>query len=176
MGKKDNKKGKSTVKLNQKKYLILGVAVIFFSGLIFSLYDIAILNQTPKPQDEENSTILIYHTPTCNCCKGYIEYLKQKGYDVKSVLVSDPEIIEIKSKNNIPYSLWSCHTFIYKGYVFEGHLPLESIEDFLNNPSGKGLALPGMPPGSPGMGGIKTQPFEVLVIKDNLQYDTFGSY
>ncbi len=176
MEKESIKKSKNIAKLNQRKYLISSIAIIFFSGLIFSLYNSTLLNQTSELLDEENNTILIYHTPTCNCCNGYIEYLKQNGYDVNSILVSDPEIIKIKSKNNIPYSLWSCHTFIYKRYVFEGHLPLESIEDFLENPTGMGLALPGMPPGSPGMGGVKTQPFNVLVIKDNLQYDVFGSY
>lgn len=110
----------------------------------------------------------LYKDPNCGCCEEYGKYLRANGYDVEVIPTRDPAAI--KKEYNVPNHLHGCHTTIINGYVFEGHIPAEAINRFLQErPSAKGLSVPGMPPGSPGMGGRKKGPLKVFYVEEEKQ-------
>jgi hypothetical protein len=107
----------------------------------------------------------VYKSPTCGCCKEYVGYLRQHGYQVTAIDVEDTSAV--KKRHGVPGHLESCHTTVIDGHVVEGHVPVGAIRKMLAaKPRVKGIALPGMPQGSPGMSGNKTEPFVVYEIKD----------
>ena len=100
--------------------------------------------------------------------------MQAAGWSVRAA--DDPDIAQLKARHGVPKSAWSCHTTIVAGYVIEGHVPMEAIEDLLSRrPAIDGIALPGMPAGSPGMPGIKAGPFEVLAV-DSGSTSLFARY
>lgn len=113
----------------------------------------------------EPQTVQVYKSPDCGCCNGWIDHLRENGFTVTATNVKD--VTPIKAENGVPRGLASCHTAIVGGYVVEGHVPAEDIRRLLSEkPAVSGLAVPGMPIGSPGMEGPKPERYEVL---------TFGS-
>lgn len=116
-------------------------------------------------QSDSNQVIEIemYKSPTCECCGEYAKYLSAKGFTVKVQEVSDPTVI--KRRLGVPEDMWSCHTLKVGRYYVEGHVPVEGIQKLLKEqPSIDGIALPGMPEGSPGMTGVKRGPFIIYSI------------
>jgi hypothetical protein len=110
-------------------------------------------------------TITTYRSPTWECCSEYAGYLHDEGFQVETVMVDD--MTDIKDDLGVPQHMRSCHTSMVGGYFVEGHVPLEAIRKLLDErPAIDGLALPGMPPGSPGMGGAKSEPFVIYSIVD----------
>lgn len=109
--------------------------------------------------------LTVYKSPTCGCCRLWLTHAQSVlgGYDIKSHDVDD--LSEIKARLGIPASLESCHTAISGPYVFEGHVPADLIKRFLKErPKALGLAVPGMPVGSPGMEmGSRKEPYDVLL-------------
>jgi hypothetical protein len=105
----------------------------------------------------------LYKTPECGCCEGYADYLRAAGFTV-SVKATN-ELSEISRKAGIPSELQGCHTTLLGEYVVEGHVPAEAIRKLLaERPIIKGIVLPGMPEGSPGMSGTKAAPFTIYAI------------
>jgi len=109
--------------------------------------------------------LTVYKSPTCGCCKGWVTHAREvlTGYDIKVLDVDD--LAEVKARAGVPDSLQSCHTVLTGPYVFEGHVPADLIKRFLaERPKALGLAVPGMPLGSPGMemGGRKER-YDVLL-------------
>ncbi|MBW8807994.1 MAG: DUF411 domain-containing protein [Lysobacter sp.] len=94
--------------------------------------------------------VLVHKSPTCGCCGLWVEHLRQAGFPVE---VRDQENIHpIKERLGIPFGKGSCHTAQVDGYVIEGHVPVQDIKRLLaERPQARGLVLPGMPAGSPGM-------------------------
>ena len=89
-------------------------------------------------------------------------HLRKKGFKIETRNISNRELIDVKIKNKVPEKLYSCHTAIIQGYVIEGHVPADLILRLLKEkPKVLGLAVPGMPSGSPGMDGPPV-PYEVL--------------
>ena len=118
--------------------------------------------------------IEVFKSPACSCCHEWEAYLRGLGYTVKSVPTDD--MAAVKAQYGLPQDTWSCHTAVIAGYAVEGHVPVEAIEDLLaERPAIDGIALPAMPPGSPGMPGAKEGPFEVLAVTDGAA-SPFGSY
>lgn len=92
-----------------------------------------------------------------------MEYLQDNGFKVNVVKTDAPE--DIKDKMGVPENLRSCHTTVIGEYYIEGHVPVEAIRKLLaERPAVKGIALPGMPAGSPGMGGAKSGPFVIYAV------------
>ena len=118
-----------------------------------------------------------YQGPACGCCEAYTPYLEsalESPLDGGLDVVTTEDLDEYKIAAGVPRSLWSCHTVVLDGYVFEGHLPVEPIEAFLDEaPDSLGIALPDMPAGSPGMGGEKTETWTVFEFFDD---GSFASY
>lgn len=104
-------------------------------------------------------TIQVYKSPTCGCCTKWVEHLEAAGLEVEATNVDD--LNRIKEKHEIPRHLRSCHTALVGDYIIEGHVPASDIKRLLEQqPDVRGLAVPGMPRGVPGMAG--TGGFEVL--------------
>lgn len=109
---------------------------------------------------QELPTVLVYKSPTCGCCNGWIEHLEAAGFAVEARDTRD--LMTVKRDAGVPVQLSSCHTALVDGYVVEGHVPAEHVKSLLANDSElAGIAVPGMPTGSPGMEGPDPQPYEV---------------
>ena len=109
--------------------------------------------------------ITVYKTPTCGCCAKWVEHLKASGF---APTVHDmPSVDEVKNKAGVPADLRTCHTAMVNGYVIEGHVPADVIRKLLKeHPDVAGLAVPGMPMGSPGMDqGGATASYDVIAFK-----------
>lgn len=117
---------------------------------------------------------VIYKSPLCGCCSNYAVYLKSNGFDVEVKEVSDEELEKLKTDLEISHDLMSCHTTLIDNYFVEGHIPLETIEKLLTEkPKIKGIALPGMPSGSPGMGGVKLETWKIYQIEEDKKNEVF---
>jgi len=111
--------------------------------------------------DRALPTVLVYKTPTCECCNGWVAHLKAAGFTVDARNVTD--IMSVKRDAGVPVAMSSCHTALIDGYVVEGHVPAEQIKRLsAERPDITGIAVPGMPIGSPGMEGHSPQPYQVL--------------
>lgn len=110
--------------------------------------------------------ITVYKSPSCNCCGLWVEHLESHGFNVD--VVAKANVMPIKKKLGVPAGMGSCHTAIVDGYVIEGHVPAQDIQRLLKErPTGSGLAVPGMPVGSPGMEmGDRHDPYHVYLFSD----------
>ena len=105
--------------------------------------------------------ITVYKDPGCGCCKAWITHLEQHGFTVTAHDVRTMN--EVKANLGVPSALHSCHTATVGAYVVEGHVPADLIHRLLRErPKVAGLAVPGMPMGSPGMEGARKDPYDVL--------------
>lgn len=105
--------------------------------------------------------VLVYKTPTCGCCNGWIEHLRAAGFTVDARNTTD--LMTVKMDAGVPTPMMSCHTSLVDGYVIEGHVPAEQLKRLLaERPDLAGIAVPGMPAGSPGMESRNPQPYQVL--------------
>jgi hypothetical protein len=106
--------------------------------------------QAAAPEKGPPVRMVVYKTPSCGCCKSWVEHVQQAGFDVE---VHDmPDVSSVKTEHGLPQHLASCHTAIVDGYVIEGHVPADVIRRLLaERPQVAGIAVPGMPSGSPGM-------------------------
>lgn len=107
--------------------------------------------------------ILVHKSPWCGCCAAWVEHLEENGFDV--TVREHENMTPIKVEAGVPDELYSCHTAHIEGYVIEGHVPAADIARLLaERPDAQGLAVPGMPAGSPGMEvpGF-SQPYDVIL-------------
>ena len=131
--------------------------------LIMAVLPIGLFAGVSAQRQQPTVTIEVYKSPTCGCCSAWVSHLRDNGLTVR---VTDTEKVdEIKTSHGIPRQAQSCHTAVVSGYVVEGHVPAADIQRLLKERPGiAGIAVPGMPVGSPGMEvqGVKPQPFHVL--------------
>ncbi len=117
----------------------------------------------------------VYKTASCGCCTAWVDHLKSNGFKVHAHNVEDPGAI--RAKFGIGEQYGSCHTGVVKGYAIEGHVPAQSIKKLLKEkPKANGLAVPGMPMGSPGMEGHRKDAYDVLLIGKDGKASTFSSH
>lgn len=110
--------------------------------------------------EESAKTATLYKDPQCGCCESYADYLRANGFAITVKPTYDLTLI--KRQHGVPEKLDGCHTMLIDGYVVEGHVPVATLNKLLTErPEIKGISLPGMPLGSPGMGGAKTEPFTI---------------
>lgn len=108
----------------------------------------------------EKPAATLYKNPQCSCCEEYAKYLRQNGYDVKVVATHDLSLI--RKQHGVPEKIEGCHATLIDKYVVEGHVPAKTLDKLLTEqPDIKGISLPGMPQGAPGMTGRKTGPFTI---------------
>jgi hypothetical protein len=126
----------------------------------------------PRPKVE------VWKDPSCGCCKDWVDHLEKSGFDV---MVNDSGNDQARQRLGIPQRLGSCHTASVGGYALEGHVPAREIKRLLAaKPKALGLAVPGMPVGSPGMDGAiykgRKDPFEVLLVAKDGTSTVYQSY
>src|SRR5262245_26187233 len=110
----------------------------------------------------EAQEITVHKDPNCGCCSGWVRHLQQAGFAVKAI--DTAELDAIKTRLGVPADLAACHTAQVAGYVVEGHVPALAIERLLaEKPDAAGLAVPGMPIGSPGMEGANPEQYDVVL-------------
>ena len=110
---------------------------------------------------QASTEVLVYKSPACGCCTLWAEHMEENGFTVETREVTD--LTDMKRTSGVPQDLFSCHTAIVDGYVIEGHVPADLIRKLLEErPEVLGLAVPGMPRGSPGMEGARKDPYQVL--------------
>ncbi len=106
----------------------------------------------------------VYKSPYCGCCEKWVEHLQQAGFAVRTHDVND--VPAARQRLGMPERLGSCHTAKVAGYVVEGHVPAADIQRLLKEkPKAIGLAVPSMPPGSPGMESPKPVPYNTLLVQ-----------
>ena len=119
-----------------------------------------LVSGAPAPALAAGPEAVLYKDPACGCCANYARHLRLSGLRVEVVETDD--VYALKSTYGVPEDLYSCHTMLIGGYVVEGHVPVAALARLLSErPDLAGIALPGMPAGSPGMPGPKTERFTV---------------
>ena len=132
----------------------------------------------PAVMAAETLSIEVWKSPTCGCCKKWIEHLEDSGF---SVTTYDEGNNRARARLGMPRAHGSCHTALINGYVIEGHVPANDIMRLLKEkPEAIGLSVPGMPIGSPGMDGPEYKghkdPFDVLLVESEDKSSTFSRY
>lgn len=119
--------------------------------------------------------VRVHKLPTCGCCTAWVEHLREAGFRVE---VKDADDLRaVKREAGVPLDLQACHTAFVEGYVVEGHVPAEDVRRLLEErPEVRGVAVPGMPVGSPGMEGPDPQPYDVIAFGDDGTREVFASH
>jgi hypothetical protein len=120
-------------------------------------------------------SITVYKSPTCGCCTKWIDHLKKHGYKVK--IHDTDDMVSIKQSLGVPDSLGSCHTAVVGKYLIEGHVPASDIAALLKKkPKITGLAVPGMPSGSPGMENGRNDRYDVIAFTTGKKSSVFAKH
>ncbi len=134
--------------------MIRNIAAVIF----VTLGATSVLAQNSSPK-----TATLYKNPNCSCCEGYASYLRKNGFKV--VVKATHELGRISREAGVPKDFQGCHTTFIDSYVVGGHVPVKTVRKLLTErPKIKGITLPGMPLGSPGMGGRKNEPWKIYSV------------
>jgi hypothetical protein len=144
------------------------IAALAVAGAAFT--GSALLSQPAHAQ-----TVNVHKTPWCGCCAKWADHLEENGFDV--VIHEHEDLTPVRTELGVPGELQSCHTGEVEGYAVEGHVPASDIRRLLAEmPSARGLSVPGMPAGSPGMEmGGRVDAYDVVLFGDEGQ-STWQSY
>ena len=145
--------------------------VIAFSVAALALFGAAHIGSVRLQPDLEAAVqqkpagplVEVFKTPTCGCCSQWVEHMRKNGFTVRATDLND--LTQIKKSRGVPDQVQSCHTAVVNGYVVEGHVPAADVQRMLKEkPSIAGIAVGGMPAGSPGMDfpGVTAQPYDVM--------------
>ncbi len=147
------------MKKSTKNTTLFISVLVFIAGLTAGLMLLA----APGPAHAEK--VVVYKSPTCGCCKAWVKHLRENGFEVE--VHQRYNVEPVKDEMGVPKPLRSCHTAKVGGYVIEGHVPADLIVKLLEEkPDAAGLAVPGMPMGSPGMEGPRKDPYAVILFGD----------
>jgi len=149
--------------------------------LAFSIFSIVLMMFVsssvaldPTALAEAQLEIKVVKRPSCGCCTKWVKHLEENGF--KAIVTESGQLKSIRTRLGVPKALAACHTAQIEGYVIEGHVPAHAIKRLLaERPNATGLAVPGMPIGSPGMEGGTPVTYDVILFSKN-QQQSFGSY
>lgn len=132
----------------------------------------------PPSRAEEEPAIHVVKGRGCECCEAWVDYLREQGFTVTDEVLMGTLLIRLKMDQGIPAKAFSCHTGTVDGYALEGHVPAADIRRLLDErPDAVGLAVPGMPYGSPGMGSEDSRDaYDVLLVRRDGSLEIFTSY
>ncbi len=139
--------------------------ILRYSILAFGLFVIAACTRAPETSANAHDLVTVYKNESCGCCKLWVRHLEQAGFAVE--VHNMDNMGPTKERVGIPAAMGSCHTAEVGGYFVEGHVPADDIKRLLReHPDAKGLTVPGMPAGSPGMEvpSGKSQPYDVFLV------------
>jgi len=119
--------------------------------------------------------VQVYKSPTCGCCGKWVDHLRAAGFTVQATNVAD--VNQYKLEYGVPMQLASCHTAIVEGYIVEGHVPADDVIKMLREkPAIKGIAVPGMPLGSPGMESPNPERYETIAFDADGNTTVFATH
>lgn len=134
------------------------------AALVLGLISMSVVGMTHAEVHSDmadHGTMHVTKSPTCGCCGAWVALAREEGYDIEVTDMTD--VTSAKLDNDVPGSMWACHTAMIGGYVVEGHVPFAALAKLLDErPDINGIAVPGMPFGSPGMGDDPTAKYDVL--------------
>ena len=117
----------------------------------------------------------VHRDANCGCCKDWIAHLEDNGFTVRDHV--EPDMVAVKMKHGVPPRLASCHTAVIDGRFVEGHVPAQQVLELRKRPDLRGLAVPGMPAGSPGMEmGDRQDAYQVIGLASNGQEEVIARY
>lgn len=150
---------------------VIAILIVIIVGIFAVVIFTSNTNAVDLSPVKNAGEFKIFKSQTCGCCALFGSYVQGKG--IPAAIVQMDDLTELKAQMGIPSELQSCHTSTVGGYFIEGHIPLEVTAKLLKEkPDIAGIALPGMPQGSPGMPGQKTGAFMIKAIrKDGTYYD-----
>jgi hypothetical protein len=158
------------VKTKPRRIWLLGIgAAAIVAGAVVSTH-VGRHSDSARPAAGQGPGIDVYKDATCGCCNKWVEHLRTHGLEVR--VTNTLELAGFKANHGVPRQVQSCHTAIVEGYVIEGHVPASDVQRLLKErPPIAGLAVGGMPVGSPGMEmpGAKAEPYDVMA------FDTSGA-
>jgi Cu/Ag efflux protein CusF len=146
---------------------------IFLQGILAAGLASAMRAQAKPAQP----VIQVYKSATCGCCFAWVDHLQANGFTVTAQNVPNPS--DYREKYGIPQQLGSCHTGVVDGYALEGHVPAREVKRLLaERPKARGLAVPGMPLGSPGMEveGERSDAYDVMLVKADGTHSVYSHY
>ena len=151
----------------KRRTLLQGAGLVLLSSLLAPM----------AAHANRKTRITVYKTPGCSCCHDWITHLEANGFEV---LANDvPNTAPYRERHGVPKELGSCHTGLVDGYTLEGHVPASEIKRLLaEKPKARGLAVPGMPVGTPGMEveGTRRDAYDVLLFADDGRRSVFRHY
>ena len=146
---------------------------LWSAAAVVGLAVVGILVMRP-PAQGQSPTFVVYKRPECGCCGHWIDHVKAAGFRVSVRNRSD--LIDIEDRYGITPALMSCHTAVVDGYAVEGHVPADVIQRLLQErPAVVGIAVPGMPSGSPGMEGLVREKYNVLAFDASGRTEIYAS-
>jgi len=146
--------------------------LLLTGGVVLGAGGGRLLRAAPRLAVDDNA-IEIWKSATCGCCKQWVEHMRANGFRPTTHDVLD--VAPFKQKYRVPAALASCHTAVVSGYAIEGHVPADVVRQLLKErPKVLGLAVPGMPMGSPGMEGPRKDRYDVIAFADNGQTRVFA--
>ena len=145
---------------------------------ILLLLSLMIFGAAPASAADTAASIEVWKSATCECCGAWVKHLEANGFTVKVNATEPSALASLKRQAGIGDKLASCHTAMIDGYVIEGHVPGTDIKRLVaERPQAIGLAVPGMPVGSPGMEqGAEFEPYDVLLIKKDGATEVFAKH
>ncbi len=136
---------------------------IKYTGIFFIAFSLVFSSGVYSKEPGKKPEITVYKSPTCGCCKKWVAHLEKSGFNVKAINRRDMR--SVKAQFGVHGAYRSCHTAKIGKYYIEGHVPASDIKRLIKEkPDAKGLAVPGMPMGSPGMEGHRKDRYSVLLV------------
>ena len=155
----------------KKQYVYVFGALVVVIGSIVSIGVLKDTTQVAEAQVLEGVEMTFYRSPSCGCCAGHAAALEAAGATVDMQNVDEVTLQEIKAEHGIAFNKQSCHTTIVDDYVVEGHVSVEALAQFLaERPEARGITLPGMPIGTPGMPGTQVEPYIVETLEGGVYW------
>jgi hypothetical protein len=139
----------------------------------------SILHAAPVRSDADETAssphIEVFKTPACGCCTEWARHLEENGFETQITEVNN--LAKLKRDNGVPGDIYTCHTGVVEGYTIEGHVPAADIKRLLaERPDVKGLLVPGMPQGSPGMESSTPQPYTVFTFDESGHKEVYSRH
>lgn len=139
-----------------------------------ALAGITLMLSPPVPPADA-PLVTVYKSPTCGCCNKWVRHLEEAGFAANAEHLADLD--SVRAELGVPTKYAACHTAVVEGYVIEGHVPAADIKRLLTErPAARGLAVPGMPIGSPGMEGPNPQAYDVLLLHEDGTVSVFAQH
>jgi len=156
---------------------LIAIAVVAFAILVITQFTQQPDTAAAAQQKPAGPLVEVFKTPTCGCCSQWVEHMRSNGFIVRTNDLAD--LSTIKKSRGVPDAVQSCHTAVVNGYVVEGHVPAADVHKMLKEkPAIAGIAVGGMPVGSPGMETpfVKAQPFDVMSFDKSGKTSVFAKH